>query len=210
MKLVVGLWCSRGLSSLRDPCEVLQKLRILTSRQSPALVLTDNEFCHILECSDYSDLHQSLREGDEELKSPLEVAAAYILGRNIRVARLAVESEENVFTESLQGILRRDLSRNFPAEMKVGRWSQRDRRTVLRNLSELQHQLSLSSEDILSILDNSSLTEIERNGRYLNDKVDIVLRGGRMMVLIGHVSCFISEPLMVRVFVGCCGGWRDI
>ena len=170
MKLVLGLWCSRGLSSLRAPCEVFQKVRILTSKQSPALILTDNEetveFCNILDCSDYSDLHQSLSEGEEELKSPLEVAAAYILGQNIRVARLAVESEENVFTESLQGILRRDLSRDFPADMKVGRWSQRDQRTVLKNLSELQHQLSLSSEDFHSILDNSPLTHLERNGRY--------------------------------------------
>ena len=151
MKLVLGLWCSQGLSSLRVPCEVFQKLRILTSRQSPALILTDNEetveFCNILDCSDYSALSQSLSQAGEELKSPLEVAASYILGQNIRVARLAVESEENVFTESLQGILRRDLSPNFPADMKVGRWSQRDRRTLLRNLSQLQQDLSLSSED---------------------------------------------------------------
>ena len=172
MKQVVGLWCSQGLSTLRDPCEVFQKLRILTSRQSPALILTDNEetveFCNILDCSDYSALSQSLSGGEEELKSPLEVAASYILGQNIRVARLAVESEENVFTESLQGILRRDFSPNFPADMKVGRWSQRDQRTVLRNLTELQQHLGLSLEDIHSILDNSSLTHLDRNGRYLS------------------------------------------
>ena len=180
MKLVLGLWCSQGLSSLRDPCEVFQKLRIISSRESPALIVTDNEetleFCNILDCSDYSELSQSLSEAEEELKSPLELAASYILGQNIRVSRLAVESEENVFIESLRGVLRRELGRNFPADMKVGHWSQRSRRTVLRNLRELQSNLSLSSEDIHihSILDYSSLTDLERNGRYLSHLINII------------------------------------
>ena len=172
MKVVLGFWCSRGLSTLRDPCEVFQKLRIQISRESPAMVVTGNEdsveFCNILDCADYGALYQSLAEDAEKFKSPLELAASYILGQDIPVPRLAVETEENVFTESLQGFQRRDLSRNFPADMKVGRWSQRDQRTVLRNLTELQQHLGLSLEDIHSILDNSSLTNLNRNGRYLS------------------------------------------
>ena len=162
-KLVLSYWCARGLSSLRDPCEVFQKLRILRVRQSEAVILSNDEAVErvsLLHSQNYKLLADQLQM--EDCRTPLKVAARFVLSQNLRVPRLSLENEQNYFTPSLRGILRRNFDKNFHPDMKVGRWSERDKARVSQNLTELEAALAFTPEDVLALLDNSSLSQTER------------------------------------------------
>ena len=44
----------------------------------------------------------------------------------------------------------------------MGRWSEKDKARLRQNLEEFEEALAMSTEDVLSILDNSSLSDVER------------------------------------------------
>ena len=164
-KLVLGYWCSQDLSSPRDPCEVLQRLRVRRIQQTPAMILYSNcesvEHGPLLLRSDYQELFKFLNTRKDQDLPPLERSAKYILSQDLQVPRLALDNEQNYFIESLRGIQRQCLDRKLPTDIKVGRWSQKDKNRAAENLKQLQEASALSSDDLVLIFDNSSLTQVE-------------------------------------------------
>ena len=163
-KLVLGYRCSQDLSSLRDPCEVLQRLRVLRIQQTPAMILSNCESVEhgpLLLRSDYQELFKFLNTRKDQDLPPLERSAKYILSQDLQVPRLALDNEQNYFIESLRGIQRQFLDRKLPTDIKVGRWSQKDKNRAVENLKQLREASALSSDDLVLIFDNSSLTQVE-------------------------------------------------
>jgi len=116
--------------------------------------------------------------GELDMDSLTDVLVDHILKQNLKVHKLAIESNITLFSNGFISIARKDLPLDLSPEIKVGDFTVEDDDTILHNLRKLSCQLKWKEKDMIYTL------------------LDITIRSGALDKRMNLVGYFLADGLL--------------
>eukprot|EP00092_Neocalanus_flemingeri_P095833 GFUD01121943.1.p1 GENE.GFUD01121943.1~~GFUD01121943.1.p1 ORF type:complete len:357 (+),score=75.82 GFUD01121943.1:46-1116(+) len=100
--------------------------------------------CSIMKSEDHRMINKVL--GKDFL---IDIVVGHILGRKIKVHKVALESNITIFKENLRVIKRHELPENLSPELKVGRFTIENDEIIKHNWNKLITELNLKEQEVI-------------------------------------------------------------